>query len=288
MKVECDGLVALTGEDLAGSCADALALPRQPIVEACLSGFLAEPRRLGWCAAIFGLAGTGRRTALRQMAVSLPGSALVRAVSPEAHMRAVRPLNDALNDAGIEHCFYENATDIRDFISWSKFFADLHLGHAVLCGDTFSLYRASLDRLLCSVSWYPTEPVLHGVEDMGAWIESAIVGNLCRGARDTWSRGHGFGVSQLIRLEEEGRLADAIRAELYGRAGLDPDDAWAVRNVLLRIGVYATDGGWKIQGMRNEVWSHWPKQGRPRCAIPELQEYLERRRAEADGIGKED
>ena len=281
MKFEYEGLIAFTDGDLVAECTDALALPRQPIVEACLSGFLAEPRRLGWCAAIFGLAGTGRRTALRQMAGSLPGSALVRAVSPEAHMRAVRPLNDALHDAGIEHCFYENATDIRDFISWSKFFADLHLGHAVLCGDSFALYRASLDRLLWSVDWYPTEPVLHGVEDMDAWIENAIVDNICRGASDSSSRGNGFGVRELVRLEKDGRLAGAVSAELYGRdADLDPDDAWAVRNVLLRIGVYATDGGWTVQSMREAIWSHWPAQGRPRCAIPALHAYLERHRVE--------
>ena len=288
MKFEYEGLIAFTDGDLVAECADALALPRQPLVHDCLNDHLATPNRLGWCAAIWGLEGTGRRTALRQMAGSLPGSALVRAVSSDAHMRAVDDLNRRLHWDGIQHFFYENITDVQDFIPWSKFFADLHFGHAVLCGDSYSLYLASLDRLLWSVDWYPTEPVLHGVSDIDAWIESAIVDNLRRGARDTWSRGHGFGVSQLIRLEEEGRLADAIRAELYGRAGLDPDDAWAVRNVLLRIGVYATDGGWKIQGMRNEVWSHWPKQGRPRCAIPALQEYLERRRAEADGIGKED
>ena len=280
MKFECEGLVAWTDEELAAECADALALPRQPLVDSCLGGHLARPRALGHCAAVWGLEGTGRRTALRQMAGSLSGSALVRAVSPEAHMRAVRPLNDALHDAGIDHCFYENATDIRDFISWSKFFADLHLGHAVLCGDSFALYRASLDRLLCSVSWYPTEPVLHGVEDMDAWIESAVVDNICRGASGSWSRGGGFGVSRLVRLEKEGRLAGAVRAELYGRdAGLDLDDAWAVRNVLLATGVYDCRDGWTVQVMRGDVWSRWPAQGRPRCTIPALQEYLERRRA---------
>ncbi len=288
MKLEHEGLIAFTDGDLAEACAEAMALPRQPLVKDCLNGHLAEPKRLGWCAAVWGLEGTGRKTSLRQMAGSLPGSALVRAVSPDAHMRAVRPLNGALHDAGIKHVFYENATDMRDFISRSKFFADQHLGHAVLCGDSFALCRASLDRLLWSVDWYMTEPVLHGVSGMDAWIESAIVDNLCRGARDSLSRGSSFGVSQLIRLEAEGRLAGAVRAELYGRdAGLDPDDAWAVRNVLLRIGVYATDGGWSVQSMREDVWSHWPKHGRPRCAVPTLQKYLERRWAD-EGEGNED
>ena len=281
MKVEYEGLIALTDGDLVAECADALALPRQPLVKDCLERHLAEPNCLGWCAAIFGLAGTGRRTSLRQMAGSMPGSALVRAVSPEAHMRAVRPLNNALHDAGIEHCFYENATDIRDFIARPKYFAVLHLGDAVLCGDSYSLYLASLDRLLCSVDWYPTEPVLHGVQDMDAWIENAIVDNICRGARDGWSRGNGFGVRELVRLEKDGRLADAIRAELYGRdVGLEPDDAWAVRNVLLAIDVYLGADGWTVQSMREDIWSHWPAQGRPRCAIPALQAHLERCRAD--------
>ena len=278
MKFECEGLVAWTDEELAAECADALALPRQPLVDSCLGGHLARPRALGHCAAVWGLEGTGRRTALRQMAGSLSGSALVRAVSPEAHMRAVEELNWRLHKAEIEHVFYENVADLQNFISNAKFFADLHFGHAVLCGGSFAIYRASLDRLLWSIDWYPTEHVLHGVEDMDAWIESAVVDNICRGASGSWSRGGGFGVSRLVRLEKEGRLAGAVRAELYGRdAGLDLDDAWAVRNVLLATGVYDCSDGWTVQGMRGDVWSRWPAQGRPRCAIPALQAYLERR-----------
>ncbi len=280
MRIELDGLVAITGEELDAECAEALALPRHAAVTECLASHLARPKRLGHCAAVWGLEGTGRKTALRQMAGILPDTALVRAVSPEADMRAVLGLNESLCDAGVEHTFYENVTDVKNFIPWSKFFADTHLGHAVLCGDTYSLYLASIGRLLWSVDWYRVEPVLHGVEDMDAWIESAIVKNICRGARDAGFRGRGFGTSQLVHLEEEGRLAEAVRAELFGRdIGLDSKDAWAVRNILLATGVYECSGGWDVQWLQ-EDWSHWPAQGRPRCAIQQLQEYVERRRAE--------
>ena len=247
MKIECNGLVALTGEDLAEACADALALPRQPIVKDCLERHLAEPKRLGWCAARIG---TGPRRLPRGAHAGCP------------------PLNDALHDVGIKHVFYENVTDVVDFIVWSRFFADLHFGHAVLCGDSYSLYLASLDRLLWSVDWYPTGSVLHGVSDMSAWIESAIVENLRRGARDRSFRNSGFGTGQLVRLEEEGRLKDAVLAELFGREdSLEPENAWALRNILLRIGVYTMGGGWKVQWVRDDV-PRWPAQAGPGAPSP--------------------
>jgi hypothetical protein len=55
MKFEYEGLIAFTDGDLVAECADALALPRQPLVHDCLERHLAEPKRLGWCAAIWGL-----------------------------------------------------------------------------------------------------------------------------------------------------------------------------------------------------------------------------------------
>jgi len=296
MRLEIDGLVAWTGDDLATECAAALELPRQPAFQSCLDGFMRDSyAALGHCAVISGLAGTGKKTTMRQMAGSLPGSALIRAVTPEADTGTVEKMHWRLREeCQVENFFYENATDLPDFVRGAKIFSDGHVGHVVLGGDgTYSFFLAAGDRLLCSIHWFDMEPVLHGVSDMGAWIERAIVENIRQGARLHMYTDGAFGIGPVSRLEEQGRLADAVRAELFGRdAGLDSTEAWAVRNTLLAAGVYEQSDGWRVECFRDEwPWSLRPDRGRPRCLLPELQAYVERCRSEEqtamEGAGQE-
>ncbi len=286
MRLEIGGLAAWTGDELAAECAAALELPRQPAFQSCLDGFMRDSyAALGHCAVLNGLAGTGKQTLMRQMAGSLSGSALIRAVSPEADTGTVGDLYWRLRkDSRIENFFYENATDLPNFVRGAKVFTDLHAGHVVLSGDgTYSFFLAAGDRLLFSIYWFDMEPVLRSVSDMEAWIDCAVVENIRQGARLRLYTDDAFGIGPVARLEEQGRLADAIRAELFGRdAGLDSTEAWAVRNTLLAAGVYEQSGGWKVECFRDEwPWSLRPDRGRPRCLLPELQAHVEGRRAEA-------
>ncbi len=75
------------------------------------------PASYGNAVAFTGLAGTGKTTLLRQMAGSLPDSALVSIGVPNGGMGEVWDVQARLPSRGNRQFFYENTTLLLDLVS---------------------------------------------------------------------------------------------------------------------------------------------------------------------------